>query len=217
MARGHSSLEALHARMRSQAIDGLAIMQPALRRRQPAAAARARRARSSRSTHAAAHPSLGVRREQRRAGHHVRGDAPARAGPPPDRDDLRTDPDRLSPRPAPLIPGGDACGRHERRRPRTCRRPGRHLRRRCRSGRGSDRSSSRRRWPWWSATTRWHLAPLRTLTQAGRRVPDDVALAGFDDITASRYFRSTTDDRVQPALRDGCDSGAPAPGRDSRP
>jgi DNA-binding LacI/PurR family transcriptional regulator len=31
------------------------------------------------------------------------------------------------------------------------------------------------------------LGALRTLTQAGRRVPDDVALAGFDDITASRY------------------------------
>jgi DNA-binding LacI/PurR family transcriptional regulator len=31
------------------------------------------------------------------------------------------------------------------------------------------------------------LGALRTLTQAGRQVGHDVALAGFDDITASRY------------------------------
>jgi LacI family transcriptional regulator len=31
------------------------------------------------------------------------------------------------------------------------------------------------------------LGALRALTQTGRRVPEDVALAGFDDITASRY------------------------------
>jgi LacI family transcriptional regulator len=185
MARGHSSLDALHARMRSQAIDGLAIMQPPydgdnLRRLlglgAPIVAIDARGAHPSLAS-VASNDEQGITFVVRHLLELGRRRIAMISGPTQiacHRDRLRSF--REAMRAAGM---NDATPGHVAARDDTF------------AVGAAAAADLIDRHPDVDAVVVGNdamaLGALRTLTQAGRRVPDDVALAGFDDITASRY------------------------------
>lgn len=184
-AHGHSSLESLHARMRSQAIDGLAIMQPPydvdnLRRLlglgAPIVAIDAR----------GAHPSLASVASNDEQGitfvvNHLLDCGRRRIAMISGPTDIACHRDRLrafreAMRAAGLADAvrGQVTARDD-----------------SFAAGGAAAAQLLELHPDVDAVVVGNdamaLGALRTLTQAGRRVPDDVAVAGFDDITASRY------------------------------
>jgi LacI family transcriptional regulator len=185
MTRGHSSLEALHARMRSQAIDGLAIMQPPydvdnLRRLlglgAPIVAIDAR----------GAHPSLASVASNDEQGitsvvTHLLALGRRRIAMISGPTQIACHLDRLRAfREAMRAAGvGDATPGHVAASGDTF------------AAGAAAAAQLLQSQPDIDAVVVGNdamaLGALRTLTQAGRRVPGDVALAGFDDITASRY------------------------------
>jgi LacI family transcriptional regulator len=184
IARGHSSLEALHARMRSQAIDGLAIMQPPydvdnLRRLlglgAPVVAIDARGAHPSLAS-VASNDEQGITSVVTHLLELGRRRIAMISGPTPiacHRDRLRAFREAIRTAGADEAPGHVAAPDDT-------------------FGAGAAAAAQLlERQPDVDAVVVGNdamaLGALRTLIQAGRRVPDDVALAGFDDITASRY------------------------------
>jgi LacI family transcriptional regulator len=185
MARGHSSLESLHARMKSQAIDGLAIMQPPydvdnlrplLGLGAPIVAIDARGAHPSLAS-VASNDEQGITSVVTHLLELGRRRIMMISGPT----QIACHRDRLRAFREAMRAAGtdDAAAGHVAARDDTF------------AAGGAAAAQLIDCHPDVDAVVIGNdamaLGALRTLTQSGRQVPDDVAVAGFDDITASRY------------------------------